>query len=241
MKNILLCAYNWTGCKAVKILNKREDVNLFVYTHEKENDVPDVGTYCEENFIKYTTEKINIENIPFKPDYIISVYYRNIIPKEIISYVEGKIMNLHPSLLPRYRGCSSVTWALINGENEYGYTYHYIDEGIDTGNIIFQEKLDIEEWDTQLTLYNKVMFYSMDKFNIALDLLFSGIKGTTQSGGESYYKRGCPYGGNIDSKWSEEKIKRFIRAMYFPPYPKAKFKGNIINSYEEYIDLKNKI
>ena len=86
------------------------------------------------------------------------------IKQDVIDIVNGKIFNLHPALLPKYRGCSSVTWAMINGEKECGFTYHYIDKGCDTGKIILQKAIKIEDFDTQLTLYNRVMFESMDYF-----------------------------------------------------------------------------
>ena len=70
---------------------------------------------------------------------ICSIYYRYIIEEEIINCVNGKIFNLHPSLLPNYKGCSSLTWAMINGEAEVGYSYHYIDVTLDTGNVILQK------------------------------------------------------------------------------------------------------
>lgn len=237
--NIILCGFHWTGCKALKILSENKDYNIYVYTHEAPSYIPSLEEFCQKNNIPYTLKKITKDNLPFKPDIIISIYYRYIISDQVINCVNGKVMNLHPALLPKYRGCSSVTWALINGEKEYGFTYHYINKGVDTGNIILQKKLPIEEWDTQYSLYSKVMFKSMEFFKEALDLLISDYDGIEQEGESSYYKRGCPYNGIIDDSWDDEKIERFIRAMYFPPYKGAEYKGEEVQSIEQFYKIKN--
>lgn len=236
---IILCAYNWTGCKALDILKKRGYSDIYVATHETPYHIPSLVDLCVKYNIPYTTDNISKIRLPFDPDIIISIYYRFIIKEHLIEKVQGKIFNLHPSLLPKYRGCSSVTWALINGEKEYGFTYHYISRECDAGNIILQKKLEIEEWDTQLSLYNKVMFESMNYFESALDRVLSGEVGYVQKGIASYYKRGCPYNGEINENESVEFIERFIRAMYFPPYKPAIYKGKKIYSIKEYLDLRN--
>ena len=235
--NIILCGYHWTGCKALKLLLAGKH-NVFVFTHKAADGIYDLAKLCRKYKVDYSFDKISVSNMPFVPDAAVSIYYRDIIKKDVIEYCKGKIFNLHPSLLPKYRGCSSVTWALINGESEYGYTYHYLDEGIDTGNILIQKKLPIEEWDTQLDLYERVMNESMKQFDNALSLVVEGFEGDEQKHEEaSYYKRGCPYNGEINPNWEPEKIERFIRAMYFPPYPPATYKGRQIKTLEQYTSI----
>ncbi len=233
---IILCGYNWTGCKALELLLK-EKHDVFVYTHHAEMQVADLEGYCIKKKIPYSLERISVSNIPFIPDLICSVYYRYIISSEIIKCVKGKIFNLHPALLPQYRGCSSLTWAIINGEEKVGYTYHYIDNGIDTGNIIIQKQIDVEPFDTQLTLYNRVMHIAMEDFLIALHKVSNNYEGKKQIGSGSIYKRGCPRNGIMDEELSFEEKERFVRAMIYPPYPCAKYKGKEINSVTELYDL----
>ena len=234
---VILCGYHWTGCKALEILMKSHN-EIFVYTHKAEAMVPDLRLYCEKTGIQYSLERISADNMPFIPDIICSVYYRSIIPSSVIEAAKGKIFNLHPSLLPRYRGCSSLTWAMINGEKECGYTYHYIDEGIDTGNIIIQKPVKIEEFDTQLTLYNRIMVLAMEDFEKAFNMVCSGFAGTKQVGNETYYSRGCPFNGLISENMDDDTVERFIRAMIYPPYPVAKYKGISISSFEDYKQIK---
>jgi methionyl-tRNA formyltransferase len=225
--NIILCGYHWTGCKALQVLSNLGH-NIFVYTHESPYHIPSLAEYSKELGIAYSTENISTSILPFKPDVICSIYYRYMIKKQIIDSCEGKIFNLHPSLLPEYKGCSSVTWALINGEDNAGFTYHYIDEDCDTGNILIQGKLSIEKWDTQETLFTRVMYESMKQFLDAFEMVINGDKGIKQTDDGIHYPRGCPYKGKINQDWDFKFKKRFIRAMTFPPYPVAQFGGKDI-------------
>ncbi|WP_027216016.1 formyltransferase family protein [Butyrivibrio fibrisolvens] len=236
---VILCGYHWTGCKALELLLD-EGHEVFVYTHKAENCVADLAGLCEKKRIKYSLEKIGINNMPFKPDIICSIYYRFIIDSEVIDYVNGKIFNLHPALLPKYRGCSSLTWAIINGEQKCGYTYHYIDAGCDTGDIILQKEIIIEDFDTQLTLYNRVMFEAMKDFIVVFKHVVANKPGIKQNGESSYYKRGCPFDGIITNEMDDKMKERFIRAMIYPPYPVAQYEGNDIRTFMEYQDLLKK-
>lgn len=236
---VILCGYNWTGCKALEILNS-EGHDVFVFTHEAPYHVPSLLNMCQQLGIPYSTKNISESLLPFPPDIICSIYYRNIIKKSVINSCNGKIFNLHPSLLPKYRGCSSLTWALINGETHAGFSYHYIDEGCDTGNILFQKTISIEPWDTQQSLYMRTMFESMTHFNKALKMVINGENGKPQTGESTYFKRGCPYDGAINSDWDLITIERFIRAMNFPPYPPATFNNENIYTLEQFISLKRK-
>jgi methionyl-tRNA formyltransferase len=133
---------------------------------------------------------------------------------------------------------------MINGENEVGFTYHYIDEGCDTGDIILQQRLSVEEFDTQETLFMRIMFESMKQVPKVIEHVSRGLQGQKQEGESSYYSQGCPHNGQIDPSWDEacphngqidpswdEAYKeRFIRAMIYPPYPVAKLGEKVIYS-----------
>ena len=217
---VILCGYHWTGCKALELL-LQEGHEVYVYTHTTQNCIADLEGLCIKKNISYNLKKIEVNNLPFVPDMICSIYYRWIIKQDVIDIAKGKIFNLHPALLPKYRGCSSLTWAMINGEKECGFTYHYIDSGCDTGDIILQKSVKIEDFDTQLTLYNRVMFESMRYFSEVVHLVERGYEGEKQQGISTYYKRGCPYEGKISDSMNSEMKERFVRAMCYPPYPAA--------------------
>lgn len=115
----------------------------------------------KNNITIYEPEKLNKNFIntikKIKPDLILSIYYRKIFPKELIKIPTLGCVNIHPGLLPYYRGPIPTFWAVLNGEKKCGVTLHYIDEGIDTGPIINQEKIIIKDNHTGFTLNNEVM------------------------------------------------------------------------------------
>ena len=230
----ILCGYNWIGCNILDQLLERFE-KVFVYTHQSPEHLNDLEAYCKKINIPYSLNKISEENIPFVPDVIVSAYYRYIIGSKVIDLVNGKIFNIHPSLLPQYRGCSSITWAIINNEEHAGYSYHYIDPGVDTGNIILQKQVKILGYDTQASLYQRIMFEAAKDFTPALDSVLNNAIGSEQqsNGNAKYYTRGCPYKGEINPDWDDATKERFIRAMIHPPLPPATLLGRPIWKFEE--------
>lgn len=232
MKKIILCGYNWSGCKALELLLKKK-YKVFVFTHTSEYFESDLQDFCKNKKINYSLKKISKKNLPFKPDLIISISYKYKIPSDVLSFSRYKGFNLHPSLLPKYRGCSSLTWAMVNREKKCGFTYHYMDANFDTGNIILQKSINIENYDLQVTLFYRVMFESLQYFEKALKLALNNKKGKKQKGKKSYYKRGAPYNGEINSSWSSIKKKAFVKAMIFPPRRLAKYKKKFIKQISQ--------
>jgi methionyl-tRNA formyltransferase len=88
-----------------------------------------------------------------KPDLLVLAFVTDFVSKEMIRLATHGGINYHPSLLPKYRGGSAINWAVISGETETGVTIHQIDEGVDTGPIILQEKVVIDPDDTVKSLY----------------------------------------------------------------------------------------
>ena len=106
------------------------------------------GSVNDPGFI-YELQKINA-------DIFIVVAFK-MLPEIIWSMPKYGTFNLHASLLPQYRGAAPINWAIINGENETGITTFFINNKIDTGDIIWQEKINIEQNDTFGEVYNKLM------------------------------------------------------------------------------------
>jgi len=82
------------------------------------------------------------------PDMVVLAAFGQILPKEIIARPRFGCLNVHPSLLPRYRGAAPINWALINGDTKTGVTIMLMDEGVDSGDILLQEEVAIEPDDT---------------------------------------------------------------------------------------------
>ena len=96
------------------------------------------------------------------PDIIITCAYGQIVPTAILEYPPLGCINVHASLLPKYRGASPITAVIMNGEEKTGITIMYMDEGIDTGNIIHASEISIESADTYGTLSEKLSVLGAD-------------------------------------------------------------------------------
>ena len=90
------------------------------------------------------------------PDIIVVVAYGKILPKEIIEFPKYGCINVHGSLLPKYIGAAPIQWSVINGERKTGVTTMYMDEGLDTGDMILKEETDILENETSGELYERL-------------------------------------------------------------------------------------
>ena len=97
-------------------------------------------------------EKIKILN----PDVICVVAYGKILPKEILEIPKYGCINVHGSLLPKYRGAAPIQWAVLNGDKETGVTTMYMDVGMDTGDMILKEKVEIGEDETTGELWDRL-------------------------------------------------------------------------------------
>ncbi|MDX2433931.1 MAG: methionyl-tRNA formyltransferase, partial [Desulfobacterales bacterium] len=107
----------------------------------------------------------------YHPDIIGLTAYGNILPENIINLPPLGTINVHGSLLPKYRGAAPIQWALINGETETGITIMQMDKGVDTGDILLQEKLPIGPKDTAGSLSGKLAELGGKALGAALDLL----------------------------------------------------------------------
>lgn len=96
------------------------------------------------------------EILDLNPDIIITCAYGQIIPKEILDYPKYGCINVHASLLPKYRGGAPIHKAIIDGEEKTGITIMYMDEGMDTGDIISQESIDILDSDNLESIHDKL-------------------------------------------------------------------------------------
>lgn len=108
------------------------------------------------------------------PDLNISVSYDQILQRPILDTAPLGFVNFHAGKLPFYRGCNVINWAIINGETEIGLTAHYVDEGIDTGDIILQRMLPIRWTDTYGEVLNRVIAALPDLVVDTVSIIASG-------------------------------------------------------------------
>lgn len=108
-----------------------------------------------------------------KPDLFVVVAFR-ILPKEVLEIPEIGSVNLHASLLPKYRGAAPIHWAIINGEQETGCTIFFLDERVDTGNILVQKSIAIGDDETTGEVYKRLMEVGSDTLLKAVDMIETG-------------------------------------------------------------------
>jgi phosphoribosylglycinamide formyltransferase-1 len=91
-----------------------------------------------------------------QPDLVVLAGFMKILPANFVSALKGKLINIHPSLLPEFKGAHAVRDALAAGASKTGVTIHYVDEGVDTGEIIVQSEVMIEQGDTEHILHERI-------------------------------------------------------------------------------------
>lgn len=161
----------------------------------------------------------------FEPDYIISAYGVRVLPKAVLDLAKVLAFNMHVSYLPDYKGRWIPTWAIINGEEEHGITFHVMSEEIDMGDILYQKKLPIAADETAYSLYYKILCEFVKEFDTFFNqLLIGNVSAIPMPEGGRYFGRLIPFDGVIDPAWELDFTERFIRGMFFPPHTGAKLK-----------------
>ena len=209
---------------------------VFVLT---DSNSQDILSLCEENKIPYFKgNPRNSKGYDFiekiEADIIVSINYLFLIEKDIISHSKQLTFNIHGSLLPKYRGRTPHVWSIINNEKETGITAHVIDEGCDTGDIISQIKIPINEIETGAEILNK---FSLEYYNLILEVfkkLNSGKLGLVKQQEQlaTYFGKRTPEDGRINWNWQKDRITNWVRAQAYP-YPGA---FSYVNSQKLIID-----
>ena len=222
------------GCQQIAVdfinyLSGRKDVELtLAITYE----LPLDETYGYDSVLKLCREReINVINPQFVTedvvrlvrdagaDIIFSIYYRKILPKSLINYPKHGCINIHPSALPYYRGPVPTAWAIENGEEKFGITIHYMDEGIDTGDILVQHIYEIGKDETGYELYTRAMKLGSQLLIENIDNIFCrAIRPMPQKGTGSYYgKKNGKH--TIDWRRSVKEIRNMVRVHAKPFNP----------------------
>ena len=106
-------------------------------------------------------------------DLIVTCAYGQIIPKEVLNMPKKGCVNVHASILPKYRGSAPIQWALLNGDKTTGVTIMYMDEGMDTGDIIISKEIPINDADNVGTLHDKLSILGKDTLANVLKSIFN--------------------------------------------------------------------
>ena len=173
----------------------------------------------------------------YDPELIVVVAYGMIIPKEIIDYPKYGIINVHSSLLPKYRGAAPIHAAILNGDDKTGVSIMYIDEKLDEGDVICSLETDITEEDNLGTLHDRLKILGAKGLEQAIDLIKSGKVNAIKQDHSlaTFVKPIKKEETKVDFKDSSRNIFNKIRGLN--PFPEAYtiLDGKVLKLYDSKI------
>lgn len=225
-------AYHDVGVHCIKaLLNAGIQIDLVVTHQDDPNEnvwFGSVAQLCQEKHLPFITPNANelVEITPkitaLAPDYIFSFYYRYMIPAPILACARIAALNMHGSLLPKYRGRAPVNWAILHGETQTGATLHVMEVKPDAGDIVGQAQVTIGPDETATDVFEKVTQAAVAVINEVLPHLIEGNvprKPNDLSKG-SYFEGRKPADGQIHWDQTAKQVHDLVRAVA-PPYPGA--------------------
>ena len=216
------------------LINKGVEVVLVITQEDKKQgrkmklEMSDVKKRALElNLEVYQPHRVRSEESVQKikalaPDLIVETAYGQYIPKEIIDIPKYGIINVHPSLLPKYRGATPINQAILNGDTVTGVTTMQVDEGMDTGDIILSDEIEIDATDTAQTLSEKLAILSEKTLGNTINMLHLGIPLNAKPQDDSLATNTTLITkemGHIDYTKSADEIINHIRG--YQPWPCA--------------------
>jgi methionyl-tRNA formyltransferase len=225
-------AYHNVGVRCLKVLLAHGVDVALVVTHEDDPDETRWFDSVATSAADYAIATLRPEdpNVPtlvaklaaLKPDFVFSFYYRRMLRAPLLAAAARGALNMHGSLLPRYRGRAPVNWAVLNGERETGASLHYMTEKPDAGDIVAQTSVPILPDDTAREVFDKVTLAAEITLDSALPALIAGTAPRTSQDPTqaSYFGGRKPEDGRIDWNRDAAAVHNLVRAVA-PPYPGA--------------------
>ncbi len=152
------------------------------------------------------------------PEFLFSIYYRRMLGSAVLETATRGALNLHGSLLPKYRGRSPTNWVLVNGERETGVTLHYMVAKPDAGDIVAQRRVPIDDDDTALSVYHKQAAAAESLLRDVVPQLDAGTapRLANNLAAGSYFGGRKPADGRIDWSANAREIYNLVRAVTHP-------------------------
>ena len=168
------------------------------------------------------------------PDIIITCAYGQIVPKELLDFPYYGCINIHGSILPEYRGASPIQSAIMNGDTETGITIMYMDEQMDTGNIINMDKIDIDITDTYGTLSDKLSIVGKNLLLKTLPKIIADDNWNIKQddGAATYTKKITREQERLDFSKTKKEVYDYIRALNPSPLANILLNGEEIKIVE---------
>jgi methionyl-tRNA formyltransferase len=177
--------------------------------------------------VSLKNENFQSEIKKYQADLFVVVAYGRLIPDSVYNLPEFKTINLHPSLLPKYRGAAPIQWALINGENQTGVTVQQINEKLDAGDILIQKKIDLNISINAKELFDLVLPAGAELLEETIERFASGTEVLTKQNEDdaTYCSKIDKETARIDWGKSSFEIHNLVRGMNPKPGAWAIFRG----------------
>ncbi|MFL0163537.1 methionyl-tRNA formyltransferase [Candidatus Clostridium helianthi] len=184
--------------------------------------------------VKLKNDRDLIEKLKeLKPDFIIVVAFGQILTKEVLDIPKYGCINLHASLLPMYRGAAPLNWAIINGEKISGNTTMLMDVGLDTGDMILKDEVEIPNNMTTGELHDILMIRGADLLVKSIEGISKGEIVPEKQGNETFYAKMLDKNiANIDWNKSAEEIHNLVRGLNPWPIAYTDYKNERMKIYE---------
>ncbi|OCB00965.1 methionyl-tRNA formyltransferase [Clostridium beijerinckii] len=184
--------------------------------------------------IKLKDDRDLIEKLKeLKPDFIIVVAFGQILTKEVLDIPKYGCINLHASLLPMYRGAAPLNWAIINGEKSSGNTTMLMDVGLDTGDMILKDEVEIPNNMTTGELHDILMVRGADLLVKSIEGISKGNIVPEKQGNETFYAKMLDKNiANIDWNKSAKEIHNLVRGLNPWPIAYTDYKNERMKIYE---------
>lgn len=149
----------------------------------------DIPVYQPLSFKKGDDAEKNVEELKaMNPDLIIAVAYGQILPESVLNIPKHKCINIHASILPKYRGAGPIQWSILNGEKVTGVTSMYMEKGLDTGDMLIKAELEIGENETASELHDRLSELGAETLIKTIEAVKSGtLNPQKQNDDESSY------------------------------------------------------
>lgn len=177
--------------------------------------------------VKIKAEEAVAQLREYPADIFVVAAFGQILSEEILTMPRYGCINIHASLLPKYRGAAPIQWSIIDGEAETGITIMQMDKGLDTGDILFQKKVPITPEDTGESLFDKLALAGSEFIVEALEKIEKGEVSPIKQDDEksSYAKMLTKSIGRIDWNQSAAEIERLVRGLNSWPSAYTEYKG----------------
>lgn len=232
MGGIVVCGYSDVGYKCLKSLFDAGESVRLVYTHDDApgeerwfDSVADLARSrgVEPRVVADLENPADEERIrAVQPDFLFSFYFRKMIPARVLSLARRGALNMHGSLLPRFRGRSPVNWAILKGATETGASLHYMTEKPDAGDLVDQERVPIGPDDDALTVSRRVADAAVAVLSRSLPRLKTGTapRVPLDLSKGSYFGGRKPEDGLVDWSQPAKEIHDLVRSVS-KPWPGA--------------------